>query len=174
MLLALIVIVNGAFVPSSPPVRLLFGHVVAPLAPVIARISDRVSLAGDTVTVARGGRTCVFEVGSPAFQCDGVIRRAAVTPFARDGIVYVPLAAAVRAFGGTIAIDARSATVDVTMPATAPFATPSPFDASAPQATPTRLFTPQPPPPTPRPVESVDPRPRRTAVPATPSRVPEG
>jgi hypothetical protein len=173
MLLALIVIVNGAFVPSSPPVRLLFGHVVAPLAPVIARISDRVSLAGDAVTVARGGRTCVFEVGSPAFQCDGIIRHADVTPFARDGIVYVPLAAAVRAFGGTIAIDARSATVTVTMPA-APLASPSPFDASAPQAAPTQLFTPQPPAPTPRAVESVDPRPRRTAIPVIPSRAPGG
>jgi hypothetical protein len=171
MLLALIVLVNGAFAPSSPPVRLLFGHVVAPLTPVIARIADRVSRAGDAVTVARGDRTCVFRIGSPAFACDGRIAQAAVSPFARDGIVYLPLAAAVRAFGGTIAIDAASATVAVTMPA-APLVTPSPFAGGTPAAAPTQIFTPQSPPPTPRAVESVDPRPRRTAIPVTPSRVP--
>ena len=174
MLLAIVVLVNGAFVASSPPVRVLFGHLVAPLGPVVARIADRVTLTGDTIALTRDARTCLFRVGSPAFRCGGTIRQAGVTTFARNGIVFVPLAPVVDAFGGSVAFDARSGTVAVTLPPRSAIATPTPFDAAAPRAAPTQVFTPQPPAPTPRVMESGDPRPRRTAIPTTPSRAPDG
>jgi hypothetical protein len=172
MLLAVIVLVNGTFVPSSPPVRRLFGAVMAPLAPVVTRIVERTSLAGDTVTLGRGGRTCAFRVGSPSYVCNGTIRDAGVTPFARDGVVFLPLGAVARAFGGSATYDARTSTVSVIVPPLRTVATPAPFDPLAPRPAPTRVFTPQPAPPTPQAVESGEPRPRRTAIPATPSRVP--
>ena len=42
---AVVVILNGAIVASAPPAQLLFGHVMAPLAPVVTRF-----------TAARGAR----------------------------------------------------------------------------------------------------------------------
>jgi hypothetical protein len=172
MLLAIVVLVNGAFVPSSPPARRLFGHVMAPLAPIVARIAQQVSVDGGTVIVARGGLTCAFRVGSPAYQCNGTIRDAGVTPFARGDVVFLPLAAVGRAFGGSVTYDARRDIVSVNVPSLTTVTTPAPFDALAPRVEPTRVFTPQPAAPTPQAVESGEPRPRRTAIPATPSRVP--
>ncbi len=170
MLLATVVLLNGAVVPSTPPARRLFGHIMVPLAPVVARIADRVTLTGDTITLVRDARTCVFRVGSRAYACDGAIREAAVASFARSGSVFVPLAAVGRAFGGRVAYDARSNTVAVVVPPRSALATPTPFDAAAPRVAPAQIFTPQPVPATPRAMESGNPRPRRTAIPVTPSR----
>ncbi len=170
MLLAIVVVINGAFVPSSPPARRLFGHIMAPLDPVVARIADRVTLTGDTITLVRGTRTCAFRIGSPAFQCGGRTGDAGVAAFARDGIVFVPLAAVARSFGANVAFDARGGIVSVVLPPSTAVKTPAPFDALAPQAVPTQVFTPQPSPPprsTPQPLE-FDPRPRRTAIPVNP------
>jgi len=52
---------------------------------------------------------------------------------------------------------------------------PAPFNPAAPSATPTVVFTPSPSPapPTAKPSDPGSPQPRRTAIPATPSRVPE-
>jgi hypothetical protein len=172
-LLALIVVVNGAFASGTPPARLLFGHVVVPLAPSAARIADRIAIDGDRLTLARGAHVCTFRIGSAAYDCDGVRAGAAVVPFARDGIPYVPLAPLARAFGGSVRFDATHRVVAVTLPPATVVATPAPFDPSAPQVAPAAVFTPQPPPATPRAMESGDPRPRRTAIPATPSRVPD-
>jgi hypothetical protein len=172
---AVIVILNGAVVASAPPAQLLFGHVMAPLAPVITRFTDRAVIAGDTITLVRGGRTCVFHIGSDAYSCDGVGAMSPVAPFGRAGVAYVPLAEVVHAFGGAVEYDPRThiAALDVVRDAT--LKTPAPFDPSAPSATPTAVFTPSPAPatPTPRALETGSPLPRRTAIPAIPSRVPE-
>ncbi len=173
MLLAIIVLVNGAFVPSLPPARLLFGHFVAPLAPVIARIADQISVTGNDVAVVRAGHTCVFRAGTLAYRCDARIRLAGVAPFARGGVVFLPLAEVVRGLGGSLEYDAPTGTVQIAVPTTGPVATPSPFDPGVPQVVPTQIFTPQPGPATPQVPQPGDPRPRRTAVPATPSRVPD-
>jgi hypothetical protein len=174
MLAAIVVLVNGAFVPAAPPVRRLFGHVMAPLLPVVARLVDTVTLDGNDVILTRGARTCVLRVGSPGFRCDdGSVRTVGVAPFGRDGAVYVPVAAVAAAFGGSATYDARTPTIGIVMPVRWDVATPPPFDPSAPQVVPTRVFTPQPGPPSPRPAVSGPPQPRRTAIPATPSRVPD-
>lgn len=172
---AVIVILNGSVVASAPPAQLLFGHVMAPLAPVITRFTERAAVDGDTITLVRDGRTCVFRIGSDAFTCDGVISVSPVAPFGRGGVAYVPLAEVVHAFGGAIAYDPRARAVALEVVSAAPLKTPAPFDPSAPSVTPTTVFTPSPAPatPTPRPLESGSPMPRRTAIPAIPSRVPE-
>ena len=172
MVLAVIVLLNGAFVPSSPPVRSFGGRLMAPLGPVLSRLVDRVSRDGDAFVLVRGARPCTFRIGVPAFRCDAMIRLGDAAPVARDDAVYVPLATVVRAFGGTAAFDAARDTVAIALPASSDLASPAPFDPEAPQAAPTAVFTPQPAPATPRAMESGDPRPRRTAIPATPSRVP--
>jgi hypothetical protein len=167
---AVIVILNGAIVASAPPAQLLFGHVMAPLAPIVTRFTDRAVLDGDTITLARGDRTCILHIGSNAIVCDGVSQTLPVRPFGRDGIAFVPLAEVARAFDGAAEYDAHThiAALDVRGPTV--LKTPAPFDPSAPQAVPTTIFTPSPPPATPRPVDSGSPLPRRTAIPVDPSR----
>jgi hypothetical protein len=171
---AVIVILNGAIVASAPPAQLVFGVVMAPLAPVVTRFTQRAVLAGDTITLVRNERTCVLRVGSDALTCDGVARTLPVAPFGRDGIAFVPLAAVARALGGVAAYDPHTRIVALDMPPETALNTPAAFDPNAPQATPTVIFTPSPIPlpSTPRPLESGSPLPRRTAIPAIPSRVP--
>ncbi|MGA2395369.1 MAG: stalk domain-containing protein [Candidatus Lustribacter sp.] len=170
-----IVILNGAIVASVPPAQLLFGHVMAPLAPVITHFTARAVLDGDTITLVRGSRTCVFRIGSEAYNCDGVGGTLPVAPFGRDGTAYVPLAEVVRAFGGALEYDPHSSIVALDVPAETDLKTPAPFDPDAPSASPTTVFTPSPtpaPPATPAAPGAATPLPRRTAIPAIPSRVP--
>ena len=174
-LAAVIVILNGAIVASVPPAQLLFGHVMAPLAPVITRFTARVALDGDTITLARGSRTCVFRIGSDAYACDGVAGTLPVAPFGRDGTAFVPLAEVVRAFGGALEYDPHSGIVALDVPPETDLKTPAPFDPAAPSATPTTVFTPSPTPAPPAATAlpgAATPLPRRTAIPAIPSRVP--
>ncbi len=170
-----VVILNGAVLASAPPAQLLFGHVMAPLAPVITRFTDRAVVTGDTITLERSGRICVFRIGSDTYMCNGVTSVAPVAPFGQGGVAYVPLAEVVHAFGGAVEYDAHTRIVALDVVRDVTLRTPAPFDPSAPSATPTTVFTPSPAPatPTPRPVESGSPLPRRTAIPAIPSRVPE-
>jgi hypothetical protein len=172
MLLAIVVVFNGVFAPSAPPVIRLHGHVLAPLGAIVSRIADRVTIDGATLTLVRGAHTCVFRIGAATYRCDAAIRVADVAPVARDGTAFLPLATVVRAFGGAATYDALRGAFAITLPPDRSLVTPPPFDPSAPQAMPTQVFTPQPPPPTPQVIQSGDPRPRRTAIPATPSRVP--
>jgi hypothetical protein len=172
---AVIVILNGAIVASAPPAQLLFGHVMAPLAPVITRITKRVVLDGDTITIVRNERTCILHVGSDAITCDGVTRTLPVAPFGRDGVAFVPLAEVARALGCGAGYDPHTRSVALDVPPETALKTPAPFDPNAPEAPPTVIFTPSPAPvpATPRPVDSGSPQPRRTAIPWIPSRVPE-
>jgi hypothetical protein len=103
-------------------------------------------------------------------SCDGVARTLPVRPFGREGVAFVPLADVARAFGGVAEYDARAGIAAIDVRASTRLASPAPFDAAAPQASPTVIFTPSPPPATPRPVDSGSPQPRRTAIPVVPSR----
>jgi hypothetical protein len=167
---AVIVILNGAIVASAPPAQLLFGHVMAPLAPVVTRFTQRAALDGDTITLARNGRTCILRIGANTMLCDGVTSTLPVVPFGRDGEAFVPLADVARAFGGTLTYDTRTRIAALGVRPETALKSPPPFDSSAPQAVPTTVFTPSPPPATPRPVDTGSPQPRRTAIPVDPSR----
>jgi hypothetical protein len=167
-----IVIVNGAIVASAPPAQLLFGHVMAPVAPVVTHFTQRAAVDGDTITLVRQGRTCTFRIGSDAFDCDGVTGTLPVAPFGRDGVAYVPLADVARAFGGAAEYDPHTHIVALDVPPAVDLQTPAPFDPNAPSAAPTEIFTPSPPPATPSPLDTRSPLPRRTAIPVIPSRGP--
>jgi Copper amine oxidase N-terminal domain len=171
---AVVVILNGAILASAPPAQLLFGHVMAPVAPVVTHFTQRAAVDGDTITLVRQGRTCTFRIGSDAFDCDGVTGTLPVAPFGRDGVAYLPLADVARAFGGAAAYDPHTRILALDVPPAIELKTPAPFDPSAPSATPTVVFTPSPSPatPSPRPADTPSPLPRRTAIPAIPSRGP--
>src|ERR1700734_1671221 len=124
---AVIVILNGAIVASAPPAQLLFGHVMAPVAPVITRFTARAALDGDTITLARGSRTCTFRIGSDAYSCDGVTGTLPVAPCGRDGTAYLPLADVVHAFGGALEYDPHSGVVALDVPPETDLKTPAPF-----------------------------------------------
>ena len=170
---AVIVLFNGAIVASSPPAQLVFGHVMAPLAPVVTRFADRAALDGDTIEVVRAGRACLLRIGSNAMVCDGIASALPVAPFGRDGVAFVPLADIARAFDGDVTYDARAHAAAIELHPGNALRTPRPFDAGAPQAAPTAVFTPSPPPATPRAFETGSPLPRRTAIPVVPSRAAE-
>jgi hypothetical protein len=170
---AVIVIINGAIVASAPPAQLLFGHVMAPLAPLVTRFTERAMRDGDAITLARGDETCVLHIGSNAMTCNGESETLPVLPFGRNGVAFVPLAEVARAFGGAAAYDPDKRILALDVPPPTALATPTPFDPNAPEVTPTTVFTPSPPPATPRPLDTGIPQPRRTAIPVVPSRVPE-
>ncbi len=172
---AVVVILNGSIVASAPPAQLLFGHVMAPLAPVVTHFTQRAVLSGDTITLVRGDRTCVLRVGSDAMTCDGFARTLPVAPFGRGGVAFVPLAEVARALGGAAEFDPHTRIVALDVPPETALKSPLPFDPNAPQASPTAVFTPSPPPatPSPRATDSGSPQPRRTAIPAIPSRANE-
>jgi hypothetical protein len=162
----LVVVVNGTAVPAAPPALLVAGRVAVPVLPIVTRIAERARVDPlGTIEIERSGHRCVLHVGDLSATCDDRIHPLDVAPFARGGVTYVPLAAVVRALGGSVSYDAASTTASVQLSAERRVDTPPPFDAGAPQATPTTIFTPQPPPPTSRPVEHESPHPRRTAIP---------
>lgn len=149
------IILNGAIIPSFAPARLAGGRVTGPLTPIVARIASRtVYLPGSgLILIERSSHRIVIAVA-----------------FVADGVPYVPIAPVVRALGGEVAYDARTHTLAISLDGEHEAATPAPFDPSAPQAVPTMLFTPEPPKPTPRAIDTGEPRPRRTAIPVVPSQ----
>jgi hypothetical protein len=172
---AVVVILNGVVLASAPPAQLLFGHVMAPVAPVVTQFTERAAVDGNTITLVRGGHTCVLRVGSDTITCDGVGTTLPVAPYGRGGIAFVPLAEVARALGGAAEYNPHSRIVALDVPPPTVVKSPAPFNPAAPSATPTVVFTPSPSPapPTAKPSDPGSPQPRRTAIPATPSRVPE-
>jgi hypothetical protein len=145
------VVVNGSFVPSVPVASLREARVVGPL-DLVARFAERVDGAPDgTVTARRGERVCVAR------------------PLAGSDPALVRIAPLARCLGGHVAWDDRTKTLLLAFDGPVEVRTLPPYDPNAPRALPTTVFTPEPGPPTPRVVDTGSPRPRRTAIPATPS-----
>jgi hypothetical protein len=145
------VVIDGAIVPSVPTATLAMGRVMAP-PELIARFATRVQILADgALVVERNGRICTArgQLG--------------------DDLVRVPLEPLVRCLGGSSVWDERAHTLSITFARSTVVATPAPFDPSAPQVVPTAVFTPEPASPTPRAIATGSPRPRRTAIPVTPS-----
>lgn len=144
----MLVLLNGALAPSAPPARVVDGRVLAPPA-LVARIADRVTIAGHVMQARRGDRTC-------SAQTRGI----------DELVVLAPLA---RCLGVRVAWHSRGKALSLDLPAPAAARTHAPFDPNAPRVAPTAIFTPEPAPPTPRVIATGVPRPRRTAIPVTPS-----
>jgi hypothetical protein len=143
-----LVVVDGTVLPSAPPAVLRAGRVIAPVT-LLARIADRVDAAEPgTVTAARGDLRCTAPAISGAEPA------------------FVAIAPMARCLGAThVAFDGRTKTLALTFRTARNVRTPSPFDPSAPQVSPTTVFTPEPAPPTPRAIVTGSPHPRRTAIP---------
>lgn len=145
------IVVDGGVVPGAPPARLVDGRVLAPVG-LVARLADRVTVTEDgALTAQRGERACAVRT------LDG------------GGVRLVVLAPLAACLGAAISWDGASKTLGLAFEAPRPAGTHPPFDPSAPQVTPTAIFTPQPAPPTPREIATGSPIPRRTAIPVTPS-----
>jgi hypothetical protein len=152
--LTVTVVLNGMIVPSFAPAQLAAGRVVAPLQTILTDLAGSVSYepGAPTLSLVRDGRRIV-----------------AAVVFVHDGTPYALLGPIVRDLGGSVQFDARTKTLAIELPADHTLQTPAPFDPSAPHVSPTALFTPEPPRPTPRAVATGVPQPRRTAIPAVPS-----
>jgi hypothetical protein len=150
-----LVLVDGTFVPSVPPATLRDGRVVGPAA-LIARFADRVETGPDgTVSAWRGERAC------------------AASALPGTDPPLVALAPLARCLGATeIGWDAAAKTLSLGFDGERVLRTMPPFDPAAPQVSPTAYFTPEPPPPTPRVIDTGPPVPRRTAIPVF--RLPPG
>jgi hypothetical protein len=145
------VVVNGSFVPSNPPASLRDGRVAGSLA-LVARLAERVDVAPDgTVTARRGENVCV------------------VRPPAGSDPALVAIAPLARCLGAHVAWDNRTKTLLLAFDGPVELRTLPPYDPSAPRVAPTMVFTPEPAAPTPRVIVTGSPRPRRTAIPVTPS-----
>ena len=146
-------IVDGSPLAAYERAYVAGGRVFAPVDPLLTRVADRLWFDGDALVVERGGRRVRVPLAS-AWA-------------ARLGAAYVMAAPVLRGLGATVTYQAAGRRLIVTLPAHAGIASPAPFDPVAPSIAPNAVFTPFAS-PTPRPVWTGSPLPRRTALPLPP------
>jgi hypothetical protein len=141
------VVLDGRPLYAAVPARLVAGTVLAPLAPFVCALAQRIS-------IDRGAASITFESRD---------RRVTMGLPPEGEAALVPLAAAARALGDLVRYDAASHTLSIQSPAPAPLATLTPFAGYSPPPGPLPTFTPTPV-PTPRPTVTGIPQPRRTPI----------
>lgn len=131
------------------------GRVFAPVDPLLTQLADRLWFEGDTLVVQRGDRRVRVRIaGGPAAPLDGA---------------YVAAGPVLQDLGIAARYDAATRRLLVRVGERETVASPTPFNAAVPAVVPSAVFTP-PPTPTPRPVWTGSPLPRRTALPLPPPR----
>ncbi|MDE2483092.1 MAG: hypothetical protein KGN02_13000 [bacterium] len=131
---------NGAFARG--------GRVVGPLMPFVTAVSDRIRIVGNRIVIERDGHRVLVPIAAGA-------------PRSLDRL-YVPLAPVLRDLGLDVRFGRR--TLDVTLPPPVALGTPSPYPVGWPTLAPHAVFTPMVT-PTPRPIWTGSPLPRRTPLP---------
>jgi hypothetical protein len=129
------------------------GRVYAPVSPLLTRLADRVWFEGRELIIERDGR----RIRVKSLPAD---------PTALDGVV-VAAGPVLRALGASVQYDPRLHRLVVRLASHGTVASPTPFDARAPEVVPNAVFTPLIS-PTPRPIWTGTPLPRRTALPVPP------
>jgi hypothetical protein len=140
-------VVDGRPLAAYVRAYLADDRIYAPVSPLFTRLADRMWVDGNVLVVERGGR----RVRTPL----------------HDG--YVMAGAVLRGLGVPARYDGAAHRLLVTTPSAAPVASPTLFNPAVPTAAPSAVFTPSEP-PTPRPVWTGSPLPRRTALPVPPPR----
>lgn len=143
------VVLNGKAVRSYTGAFESAGRVYAPLRPFVTGIADAMWFEGDRLVIVRDGRSVI-------------VRMPSREPDALDH-AYVPLAPILRSLGEIVEYQPFGRIV-VRSPYPGVVATATPFNPSAPSASPSVVFTPVPV-PTPRPIWTGSPLPRRTPLP---------
>jgi hypothetical protein len=129
------------------------GRVYAPVSPLLTRLADRVWSQGNTLVIVRGNaRVRVALLHARAGPLDG------------DFVAVGPV---LRALGASVQYEPAVRRLIVRVPSRAVVESPTPFNPSAPSVRPSAVFTPTLS-PTPRPVWSGSPLPRRTPLPVPP------
>ncbi len=148
---AVTVAIDGREVRSYEPAVLIDDRVVAPVAPFVTQLADRVVIDGSWIIIERAGRVARVRVDT-------------VDPRRYD-VVYVSLAAALRPLGITVHYDPGTRRLTVTTHPAPLVTTPVPSASEPLEPQPHVVFTPTPQ-ASPRPVYTGPPQPRRTPLPA--------
>jgi hypothetical protein len=134
------------------------GRVYAPLSPLVTRLADRVWFDGPDAIIQRDGHRIR-------------VKSAAVDPAALHG-VYVAVGPVLRALGATVRYEPSGHRLAVQLAEHTVVALPTSFNPREPSPMPTAVFTPAVV-PTPRPIWTGSPLPRRTGLPFPPVHLPQ-
>ncbi len=156
------VLIEGTPVEGSTPARLCDDVVVAPLAPYLRDVADRIQIDDDRgiIVVERAGRSISIAIGSSVLRSGAASSGLPIAPYLRAGEPVIPLAAVARALGARV--DFASKTMSIAWEP-APLVSATPDAAYTPPPGPLDTFTPQPT-PAPKVVVTGVPRPRRTPI----------
>ncbi|MGA7201141.1 MAG: hypothetical protein WBX26_04875 [Candidatus Cybelea sp.] len=150
------ILVDGRPLASYVRAYVADGRVLAPVAPLVTRLADRVWYEGDALFIERGTRRVRVRLGK-------------TFPDQFDA-AYIAIGPVLRALGASLCWEPKRRRLIVWLPQRGSVATPTPFEQGAPSAPPATVFTPSPP-VTPRPIWTGSPLPRRTPLPLPPPRL---
>ncbi len=147
------VVLNGRRIDATIPATIVRGVTMAPLDPFVRDLAERIDCLGGgaTIRIARGARELILRLGPSS-----------IAPCVPPDDARIPLASVARALGASVAYDARTHTlfVSIVAEAIAPF---SPVPYVPPEVGTVPTFAPTSV-PMPRPTITGIPRPRRTPV----------
>jgi hypothetical protein len=147
------IIVDGRPLAAYVRAYAFEGRIYAPVSPLLTRLADRVWSQGDTLVIQRG-EVRVRVVLAPTLP-------------GQLGGDFVAVGPVLRALGASVRYDPAGRRLIVRIPPRSAVVSPTPFNATAPSVRPSAVFTPAES-PTPRPVWTGSPLPRRTPLPAPP------
>jgi hypothetical protein len=158
------ILIDGSLVAGSRPAHLCENVVMAPVAPYLRDVADRIEIDAETgrIVVGRAGRSISLDIGSRVLRGAAGIEDLPIAPYLRAGEPLIPLAAVARALGASVSFDAGSKTLSIAS-VPSPLVSLVPDVAYTPPAKPLEIFTPNPT-PAPKVVVTGIPKPRRTPI----------